>query len=134
MHAAPSESSRSVSTSTTASYQSAASVTSSVDEPMSTSFDKFKEDLYEIANSVNAKRLALALVSESSQEKCPYLDRATIETIESFLEIARSSSDNFSGNYDIIAIVFSIAKRFRGYITAVRAALGKCFDYSLLCS
>ena len=124
MYAASSESSHdSISTSTTASYQSAASVA----EPISTSFDKFQEDLFEIVNTVDTKCLALALVSESSQKKCPYLDRSARQKIYSFLETARSSSDNFTGNYEIIADVFDIAKRFPGYISAVQAALGKCF-------
>ena len=123
--AAPSQSSRSISTSTTASYQSAASVT----EPSITRIDKFQEDSYEIANSVDAKHLALALVSESSREKCPYLDRSARDTITSFLETARSSSDNFTGNFEILTDVLNIVKRFPDYISAVQAALRKCLDH-----
>ena len=125
--AAPSDSSHSISTSTTASYQSATSVT----EPISTlsRINRFQENMYEIVSSVDARRLALALVSESSQEKCPNLDKSARDKIESFLETARSSSDNFSANYDIVADLFIIAKRFPSYMSAVQAALGKCLDY-----
>ena len=83
----------------------------------------------DIAKTVDCKRLASALFTESSPKKCPYLSDDSKKTIRSFLTRSRTKCDTpdekFWANYDILVDANEIATKHPQYITAVQAALNR---------
>lgn len=114
------------SSTSTASYQSAASVTETLREVT----DKVEGDCNEIALSVDCRRLAFALFSASTLSKCPYLDDSAIKLVKAFPKRAKSASpsEKFITNFEILTDVLSIAERFPKYILVIQSALRSAVD------
>ena len=91
--------------------------------------DELQDKLYENANTISCERLALALYSESSIQKCPYLaqDSTTRKKIKSFVSIAKpngccislSEDENFRANYAILTEALDIADTIDLHYTKV---------------
>ena len=90
------------------------------------SVQDLQEQFFDIANSVDCKRLASALFSESSTKKCSYLDESERKKVRNFIDRARGKcTDNFNTNYEILSDVMAIADDHSQYVSAVQAALNK---------
>ncbi len=93
------------------------------------SVQDFQDQFDDIAKSIDCKRLASALFTESSAKKCAYLDQSAKLKVRKFLDRARakfdSSSENFSANFDLLADALAIVEDHSQYITAIQAALNR---------
>ncbi len=91
--------------------------------------DHLQDQFDDIAKTVDCKKLASALFTESSPKNCPYLSDHSKKKITSFLTRSRAkcdtSDEKFSANYDILVDARDIASEHPQYITAIQAALNR---------
>ena len=103
--------------------------------------DEIQDKLYDNANNISCERLAFALLSESSIQKCPYLAQhsTTQKEINSFASIARpakgykslSKAENFKANFMILTDALRIADTVDlRYIKVIKKALERSLSDS----